>query len=778
MYTIPLELPMKKKMIFPQGLTSAKKLFHFFFIHRFFLLFAFLGSLVLYLLWPYPSDYLLSFSRKSIKVYDRNHLLLMEITKENGGFSSFVPLEKVPTNFLSLLLFSEDKRFFQHTGWSPLSLVRAMSQNLKAGRIVSGGSTITQQLVRLRRGKMRNTLFSKLTEIIEAYRLELHFTKQEILETYINSVFFGNNIYGFGKAAEVYFGKTIDKLTELEMAALIRIVPAPTRYQPYRSGILFSYRAQDLLTRAYRAKAIAISAEQMALYTNTMLSVLPMEERIYAPLFCLYALKEAKKYTKAETISAIHTTFDLVLYTNLLPIVSEVMKDLEQYNAKHAAVVMIDNPTSELRVMIGSLDFFDENKGQINATLIRKQVGSVMKPFAYALALEKRLFHASSIIPDMYTEFPSAIGRYIPKNFTRTYHGPVRFGVALASSYNVSAVYVTAKVGMESFYHFLKKIGFTSLVRSPSFYGLGLVLGNADISLLELAQGYTIFPNGGYYTPVRSLSSIMFVNGKTITMTNPSPKQVISSESAFLISHILSEPAYKIPAFGNASPIYFPFPVAVKTGTTKDFRDNCVVGYTPFLTTAVWVGNLYNEPMKDLASVAGAGKILRNIELFLWNKGFPFPPFRAENLHLVTQQICALSGMIAHEGCPHTLQEIYTPDNLPQEFCTWHDTTGRLFVPPQYQSWAREKGIETHKATELSILFPSDGAVFGIDPNIARESQAIPLEATGEEITWFCDGKEIGRGRRLFWTLEAGKHSIEAVSKNQRKHITILVIEE
>ncbi|MCX7882379.1 MAG: transglycosylase domain-containing protein [Brevinematales bacterium] len=767
---------MSTRSLFSRFLPIQKK--RVLFLWRWVCLF-FLGGLTIYFLFPYPSDSLISFSQKSIKIYDRNELLLMEITRDKGGFCSFLPLHKVPSNFLALLVFSEDKRFFEHRGWSPIALTRAMIQNLRAGRLVSGGSTITQQLVRLRRGKMRNNLWSKITEIFEAYRLELHFTKEEILEAYINSVFLGNNIYGFEKAANIYFGKSLEKLNELEMAALIRVIPAPTRYQPYRSGILFTKRAQDLLHRAIQARILDIPESLKNLYSHTMLAVLPMESRMYAPLFCLYALKQSQDYAPLEAITALYTTFDLSLYTNLLPIVSDVMKSLSQYNAKHAAVVIIDNPSSELRVMIGSLDFFDEEKGQINASLIRKQVGSVMKPFAYALALEKRLFHASSILPDIYTEFPSSIGRYIPKNFTRTYHGPVRFAVALASSYNVSAVFLTAQVGMESLYRFLKKIGFTSLVRSPSFYGLGLVLGNADMTLLELAQGYTIFAKGGVYTPVRTLSSIVLKNGRRLSVTQGTPQQVMSPETAFLISHILSDPTYKLPAFGTASPIYFPFPVAVKTGTTKDFRDNCVVGYTPLFTTAVWVGNLYNEPMKELASVGGAGKILRNIELFLWNRGYAFPSFKTDGLAIVTQRVCSLSGMIAHEGCTHTLEELYTPDNLPSHACTWHDSLGTPRIPAEYQSWAKKQGLTTLPTSHLTILFPSEGAVFAVDPQIARESQAIPLEATGEtNILWVCDGVEIGRGNRIFWPLHPGKHTIEAISSHQKRRVTILVVEE
>ncbi|URA09193.1 transglycosylase domain-containing protein [Thermospira aquatica] len=736
------------------------------------------GIFTVFSLWPYPPDELSRFSERSIKVYDRHGHLLMEMTPEKGGLCKKISLCEVPQDFIELLLFSEDRTFFSHKGWRPSSLLRATFQNVKKGRIVSGGSTLTQQLVRMRRGKMRNTLWSKFTEILEAYRLEQHFSKEEILEAYINTVFLGNHIYGFEKAAEIYFRKSLQSLNLLEMSALIAMIPAPSKHQPYRSGMEFTIRARKLLRRAWEAHILSFPQEMMKTYEEMWLHVYPMEQRVYAPLFCLYALQEAKKYVPASQIAEIYTTFDLEMYTNIRPVIFDVLKSLETYNAKHASLVMIDNPTSELRVMVGSLDFFDEEKGMINATLIRKQVGSVMKPFAYALAMENSLYHPSSILPDIYQEYPAAIGRYIPKNFTRTYHGPVRLAVALASSYNVSAVHVAATIGIEPFYFFLKRIGFDSLVRNPAFYGLGLVLGNANLTLLELAQGYTIFPKEGIFQHVRSLRFIMLKNGRRVSLPTPKSEHVLSRETCFLISRILSEHQYKFPAFGINSPIYFPFPVAVKTGTTKDFRDNCVVGYTPLITTAVWVGNLYEEPMQDLAAVAGAGKVLRNVMLLLWNQGFPFPPFRASNMTLITQRICVLSGMIAHQGCKETTEEIFVPSNLPQESCTWHTPQGETVVPPEYQSWAEKKQFGIQKPERLEILFPKDGAVFGVDTQIPEQYQSIPLEAMGNgEITWFCDGEKIGKGTKIFWTLRPGEHVIEAVWNDERKRVRILVLE-
>ncbi len=736
------------------------------------------GILTVFFLWPFMPGELSHLSWRSVKVYDRHQYLLMEITPERGGFCKHVRLSDVPDEFIQLLLFSEDRKFFSHKGWRPASLIRAMLQNIKKGKVVSGGSTITQQLVRMRRGKMRNNLLSKVTEILEAYRMEQHFSKAEILEAYINSVFMGNHIYGFEKAAEIYFGKSLQELHPLEMSALIAMIPAPSKHQPYRSGLEFTLRARHLLKRAWEAGVLSFSKEQMKTYEEMWLTVYPMEQRVYAPLFCLYALQEARKYVPISQIAEIHTAFDLELYTNIRPVVQDVLRSLEPYNAKHASLVMIDNPTSELRVMIGSLDFFDDEKGMINATLIRKQVGSVMKPFAYALALEHGIYHPSSILPDIYQEYPAAIGRYIPKNFTRTYHGPVRLGVALASSYNVSAVHVAATVGLEPFYFFLKRIGFDSLVRSPAFYGLGLVLGNANITLLELAQGYTIFSKEGIFQRVRALRAIVLKNGQVVSLPETASERVLSRETCFLISRILSEPQYKFPAFGMSSPIYFPFPVAVKTGTTKDFRDNCVVGYTPLLTTAVWVGNLYEEPMKDLAAVAGAGKVLRNVMLLLWNRGFDFPPFSTSNMMLVTQQICSLSGMIAHEGCRETTEEIFFSSCFPQEVCSWHTFQGETTVPAEYQAWAEKKRFGLQEAERFEILFPKDGAVFGLDTQMPEENQTIPLEAIGKgEITWFCDGEKIGTGSRIFWSLQVGEHCLEAVCGEERRQVRILVQE-
>lgn len=749
-------------------------------------------GLIIYLAVPYPVGGLLEGVKKPVRILDRNGRLLMDLTPGNRGYSEYVPLSAIPVELSDLLLFTEDRYFYTHHGISVKSMVRALLQNIRSLRVVSGGSTLTQQLAKARAGINRNNAITKVFELVEAVKLELHFSKHEILEAYWNSVYMGNHIYGIGKAAQVYYGKSLSALHLLEMASLITILRAPVEHDPYRKSDTLLNDSRKLLKQAAASEVsgIKLTKWDVSAYLDARLNVLPNRQDFFAPHFSLYAYQQAKNLLPRGTqIDTVQTTLDLALYQKILSVMKNDMKALRNYGALHAALVLIDNKTAEVRVMVGAVDYFTE-KGEINGALIKNQAASTMKPFNYALALESRKFTASSILPDIYSEFHAPVGKYIPRNFSESFHGPVRLAVALGSSYNVPAVYLLDQVGLYPCYKLLKEVGFDSINRQPSFYGLGLTLGNADVTLTELVSAYTLFPRQGMYSKPAIIQKVGYSDGSAQDVTKDDPRRVLSSESAWLISHILSEYKYKVPAFGANSPVHFPFPVAVKTGTSKDFRDNFIVAYTSSFTIGIWVGNLFGKPLEGLPASSGAGAILRDVLLELYHSGgeygffntFPEPQGKIDSV-----QICTLSGMKAGAECPEKDLEYYIAGTQPAELCTWHKN-GRIVLPENYKSWAdknlnagRNAALET---SNVKIVYPMNGDIFKLTKSLRLSNQKIPLEAVTrfKTLYWFCDGVFIGEGREVYWTPSAGLHQLEArVEKREgslKDEINFTVVED
>ena len=737
----------------------------------------FVVAIVTYIVFPYREGYLATNYKAPITIYDRNGMVLMETTGGKKGLSQYVDMKGVPSEFIELLLFSEDRNFYHHWGISIKGIARSLYKNLKAMRIISGGSTITQQLIKSKKEIIRNTVISKLAEIIEAIRLELHFSKKEILQAYLNEIYLGNNIYGFEKAALVYFDKHLYQCDLLEQAFLISMVKAPEKYNPYKNPDTIVKLARMLLDRASQSY-LKLTPMQKDAYRNKKIHLQYSENNVCAPLFCLYALSKARELFPNKDITKIYTTLDAPLYKDLLAIVRNSLSILKDKNALHAGMVIIDNKTMEIIAMIGSIDFFDYGKGQIDATLIKKQAASTMKPFAYALALDKGIFHTSSILPDVYTQFYSKVGNYIPKNFSQSYHGPVRLAKALGCSYNIPAVYVTSKIGIVPLYNFLRSIGFDSINRSPSFYGLGMVLGNAEVTLMELANAYTIFPRGGIYSQANAIQKVVDASGKEYVVSPRKGITVLKPSTCYLISHILSEYKYKVEAFGLHSAIHFPFPFAAKTGTSKDFKDNFVAAYNSKITCAAWVGNLYNETLDNLPAVSGAGIVLKNVLVNLWDKGFSFENFTNTEKEIKSIKICLLSGLPATSLCPQTEYELYALNNVPKGLCNWH-FNGKTTVPAEYAGWAAKKHYDVSQENDIRIIFPKNGAAFKIDTTIRKSLQAIPLRvaSTQKGIRWFVDGHYIGKGCEIVWQLQKGNHVICAQSDTYKDYVNIVVLE-
>ena len=733
----------------------------------------------IYLLIPFPSDFM-GVANVSTKIYDRNDKLLVELTPNRSGFSSEMNLSEMPTNFVSLLFFSEDRHFYEHHGVSFGDLFRAVWQNVTSLKTVSGGSTLTMQLIKMKR-EIKNNFFTKIFELFDAFKLEFYYSKKEILRAYLNNVYLGNRIFGIKKAAEMYFSKDVSALNLLEFAALIELIKQPSRLNPYKNIDIIEKKAKKLLIRASDSGIITLG--NMQANTNDRLTLKPTAAGINAPHFCLWALEESKKIiAPGETIKEIHTTLDISLYSDFLYLINNRLNYIRMKNAGQSGILLIDNKTMEILVMIGSCDFFSAD-GQINATLVQRQPGSTMKPFTYALALESKKFTASTIIPDLPSSYPSMSGSYVPRNYDGRYHGPVRLAMALGCSYNIPAVYVLNKVGMHNYFPFLKKIGFDSLDKTAHHYGLGLTLGNGDVSLLELVNAYTIFPNGGFYKKARPIFYIKTDKDRIVIPQEEKPLNVLSPETAFLMNHILSEYKYKTPAFGANSPINFPFRLAVKTGTSKDYRDNTIVGYTKDLTIGVWTGNFSGAPMRDLPSSIGSGIILRDVVLELYNRGILHSEeFENVGLNIEKRRICKLSGMLAGPDCD-TDEEYFLTGTAPSEICTYHRDK-KIALPEVYSDWAIEnipsQLLIIDESSQYRIIKPGNGDVYRFDSSVPDSTQEIELKAIPEtpDIEWSVNGINFHKGVGARFRLKPGEYRLTAKWSSGESHtVKITVVE-
>ncbi len=735
--------------------------------------------ILMYFLWPYPASYLQA-EQETLRIYDRSGEILMELTPGRSGFIDALPLESYPGRFIDLVLFSEDRHFYRHAGISLRAIARALWQNIRSGQTLSGGSTITQQLVKYKNGRFRNSFFSKILELAQAVRLDLHYSKEDILEYYLNHIFMGYRNQGFNQAAHSYFGKDIQNINDLEMAALIQLIKGPSLYDIYHRTAVLEQRARDLLQSAYEEGIL--SPEYYELSLEQHLEIVSPKMSFTAPHFCLWVLEQARRIVpRGQAIAELHTTLDAELYRSCLSIARGRLSQLTEKMAGQSSILILDNRSGDILSMMGSVDWYAED-GQINGVTMKRQPGSSMKAFTYALALESGHYHLSSILPDIPSDFPAMVGKYIPRNYDERFHGPVRLAVALGSSYNVPAVYLAHRIGIRKYFSTLKDLGFDSLLRSPQYYGLGLTLGNADVSLLELTRAYMSLGNRGMWKDIQAIDYIVTTQGKVIRPPSSQPRQVFSPHTAMLISHVLEDFRYKAPAYGATSPLNLPWPVSVKTGTTKDFRDNTVEAYTGELTIGIWTGNFSGQAMKDLPSARGAGLILRDLLLELYNQGYHHSPaFSETEGGFRTLEVCSLSGDLAGPYCS-PVTEYFAPGAEPRELCGWHQPGG-ILLPPEYREWGQlnlADRMTGHPADQsLLIVSPSQGDTYQIDSLMDIRHQMIRLSAQGPEpIHWTIDGAALGQGKELYWQLSPGIHWIEARHKDLSSRVKIVVVEE
>ncbi len=723
--------------------------------------------LVLWLAQPLPAG-LLGAPAAGLVLLDRAGLPLRRTRAADGTLRRWVPLAQMDADLLAAFLAVEDRRFYRHPSVDPRALARAAVTDARAGRVVAGGSTITMQLARLLH-PMARTWWGKASQILWALRLERGLSKQAILEQYLNRVPLGQGAIGVEAAAALYFGAHATELSLGQAALLAGLARAPSGDNPLAAP-----------GRARRRRAVALARLVADGFVTSATAARARAEpplarsvggAFLAPHFTT-RVAQWQERAAGGAAGTIRTSLDLPLQRQLEAEVGHMVETLADRGASQAAAVVLDNASGEILAWVGSPDFWADTAGQVDMVVSPRQPGSALKPFLYALAFD-RGYTAASILPDVAQVYQTSTGPYRPRNYDRRFHGPVRAREALASSYNLPAVHLADRLGAGSFLRLLQDAGFGSLRRSAEYYGLGLALGNGDVTLLELANGYRALGNGGVWRPWR---------WRAASPGEPAPpgRRIASAASVALVLDILDDPVARIPGFGVETPLDFPFPVAAKTGTSRHFTDNWAVGVTGGFTVAVWVGNFNGRPMDGVSGVSGAGPLLHRAVLATAARHAPGTLPLPESQGAVAVSICRLSGLRATARCPSAV-EWFAAGTAPAAVCDWH-RAHEVWLPAEYAEWAQEQGAAptganppVQASTPLSppvepdgagfrILSPRDGDVFRVPPGIEARYATVGLRAAGGGaalgVRWTVDGRP---QRATRWALVPGSHLIRAV---------------
>jgi penicillin-binding protein 1C len=672
---------------------------------------------------------------ETTRIYDRSGNLIYEILDPNAGRRTYTTLDDISPFLIAATIATEDKDFYTNPGFDPLGIIRAFWQNYTSGEVVSGASTITQQLARslLLSPEERSqvTTQRKAREIVLAAEITRQYSKDEILELYLNEIYYGNLAYGIEAAAETYFNITADQLNLAQSSFLAGLPQAPAVYDVFTNRESALLRQTDVLGLMYQLSKErscirvnqssvpicltldeAVAAAQEIEGTNFVLRTINMPY----PHWVNYIRTQLEAQYDPQTIYRsgfkVYTTLDPDLQDYAQTAVKEQVASLAANNAMDGALVAIEPASGRILAMVGSADFFNEEiSGQVNMAVAPRQPGSSIKPLTYTAAFEKG-WTPSTLIWDVPSEFPPSgdpddtRAPYEPVNYDGKFHGPVLVRIALGSSYNIPAVKTLNYVGIyddpntaekEGFIAFAERMGITTLTRED--YGLSLTLGGGDVSLLELTGAYSIFANAGQRAAPYSIERIEDHSGNIVYQHEPAAaEQVISREHAYLISSILSDNAARTPAFGSSSVLKLPFPAAVKTGTTNDFRDNWTLGYTPDIAVGVWVGNADYTPMQNISGVTGAAPLWADVMQWAiehYSNGDPSSFTRPDTIE--DNVICSISGTEPSPGCPDQSTEIFAQGQPPldKKQDLWKeveiDTWTNLKAGPACSEFAEEK---------------------------------------------------------------------------------------
>lgn len=627
----------------------------------------------------------------SLRVFDRNGVLMHELRASDGRAAQPVQLQDVSPDLLTLLLASEDARFYWHPGIDPFALLRALAQRVRHGRVISGGSTLTQQLARQLIARPR-TLLGKFREMALALRLEWAFDKRRILEEYLARVEFAPGRVGVEAASLAYFDKPAAKLDLAEAALLVALVRNPRYYEPRSHPERARARRDWLLARAIAAHAVTPERVRTALATPLQLQT---SLRAAGAMHLVQALAQGQLVPELahEKPAALRTTLDAGLQRDVETLAHAALPELDRVGASALAIVVVDNESGEVLAHVGSPDYFAAGAlGGNDGTRALRQPGSLLKPFVYAAAFEQLGWDANTVLPDLELTLTTPNGAYHPKNYDGREHGPVRLRLALANSLNLPALYTAERLGPARLLEVLHRFGFASLEREAAHYGAALALGDGEVRLSEVAAAFAALARHGVYRPLRFVRDATLANGAALSLPESSSQRVLAPALAAELSDVLSDRAARTAMFGADSALDFPFPAAAKTGTSKGYRDNWAVAYSAQRTVAVWVGNFDGRPLVRSSGVSGAGPLLHSV-MTRAMLGLAARPLFAED-EFVRGTVCALSGEAPTAACPARVSERFLPGHVPSKPCEWHPArpAGTEWYPQRYRAWAEQSG--------------------------------------------------------------------------------------
>ncbi|MFN2542205.1 MAG: penicillin-binding protein 1C [Chthoniobacterales bacterium] len=655
----------------------------------------------------------------------------------------------------------EDHRFYDHGAIDWRATAAACLRNLKSGRIISGGSTISQQLAKLAQARHPRSWFAKISETAMAWKVERTWNKDRILAAYLNRSSYGNRRIGPEAAARSYFGKPARDLTLAESIFLAGLPQAPTRFNPWT-------HPEEAL-RKYRRSLARLS--QLGVITRDqqrLLSRSPPIVRRFDPARLAPHFVDAVIAQHPALRGPVATSLDLDLQSVAESLVRSHLAALNRYDITQAAVVIIENQTGAIRALVGSGDY---KTHQINGATVPRSCGSTLKPFVYLRALDRHLVTAASLLPDTADAIRDEYADYDPQNYNHRYLGPVRLREALGCSLNVPAVFTLSRLGARQTFFDLQKWGF-EFPGNLNDYGAGFVLGNADIRLVDLAGAYSGLARTGLAAPAKFLAA-----------EHQPISRLASPEATAIITDILCDNEAREKTFGAHSPLALEERVAAKTGTSSGFRDTWTVGFDKEHTVAIWAGNFDGRPMRDTFAVRSATPLWSAIMHELLARGDHALDAPRENERLVRRVVCTDTGLLPSRFTRSTIDEWFLKGTEPEQDSADRFTSeGKLVLPNEYADWCASSN-NTRGAcvrAEARITSPLANSHYTLDPTLPRSQQMIELKgAFAGDLEWFVNGQRLSAQRdgRFFWPLTPGQWTLRAVSRLGVAEETFTVVE-
>jgi len=652
-------------------------------------------------------------------ILDREGKILRLFPNDAGDFMIYSPIGSFSKTLKDAIFAAEDRRFYYHAGFDPWAIFRAIWLDMKSRKIVSGASTITQQLIRLARPRPR-TIMTKISELFMAAKLEMQWNKEKILEAYLNLIPMSGNLRGVGIGAQILFAKNVDVLSTAEAATLAAIPQSPSRLDPDSSkGAKLLLARRNWILREMKEISF-IDGETASRSIGVSLGTRKKKYPCLAPHFVDWVVENS-----GNPHGSIVTSLDSQIQSKLESVLYSHKGRLARCGARQTAAMILDTRTMQILAMAGSFYYGMTEAGFNNGCTAPRSGGSILKPFLYALALEKG-YTPSSVIPDTSQNYKTPKGDYLPYNADRRSYGPVTIRSALGNSLNISAVKMLNALGIKPFFQFLVDLGVFSMNEAArDKYGLGLAIGNPEVKLIALAQAYGALANQGRKVAI------------TYKLQKPNFDERLFSEStAFLILDILSDPSARLLTFGNPKFFAFEFPVAIKTGTSTNFRDEWLFAVTPRLIIGIWVGNFDGSPTFGLSGATACGPIIHDLfEEIMTDRNKEW--FNRPN-DIVAVPVCGISGLLPSVFCPAQTVEMFKNEQKPSSLCSFHTgTNNRHELPPEYSDWIqsrRTKGITDPfiLANGLEVTNPlMTGNLFTDGKRGVRLVNPIPQASTG-----------------------------------------------